>query len=89
MKATGVVRRIDELGRVVVPKEIRRSLGIETGDKDTAGDPIEFFVDGDKIILRKYVPGCAITGSVDDLVSFGGKQYSREVIRQLARVAGV
>ncbi|WP_020621058.1 AbrB/MazE/SpoVT family DNA-binding domain-containing protein [Paenibacillus daejeonensis] len=82
MKATGIVRKIDELGRVVIPKEIRRSFNI------AEGDPIEFFVDGDqRIILKKYQPGCVITGSLEDLVSFGGKMYSRDAIRQLARAA--
>ena len=48
MKSTGVVRRIDDLGRVVIPKEIRRNLDM------AEGDPIEFYVDGDRVILRKY-----------------------------------
>ncbi|WP_270167505.1 AbrB/MazE/SpoVT family DNA-binding domain-containing protein [Paenibacillus sp. SYP-B4298] len=81
MKATGIVRNLDSLGRVVIPKELRRTLDINEQDG------LEFFVDGDKIVLRKYVPGCVITGSQEDLISFGGKLYSREAIRQLARVA--
>ena len=48
MRATGMTRHIDSLGRLVIPKEIRRTLGINHGD------PVEFFVDGDSIILRKY-----------------------------------
>lgn len=48
MKATGMTRSVDSLGRIVLPKEIRRTLGINHGD------PVEFFVDGDSIILRKY-----------------------------------
>lgn len=83
MKATGIVRKVDELGRIVIPMELRRTIGI--GEKD----PLEIFVNGEQIILRKYAPGCAITGATDDLVSFAGKQYSREAIRQLARAAGV
>ena len=50
MKSTGIVRRIDELGRVVIPKELRRTLDLNEGD------PMEFYVDGDKVILRKYEP---------------------------------
>lgn len=50
MKAIGIVRRIDDLGRVVVPKEIRRTLGIEEGD------PLEIFVNGGQVILQKYQP---------------------------------
>lgn len=83
MKATGIVRRIDDLGRVVIPKEMRRTLGL------AEGDPLEIAVEGSRIILNKYSEGCAITGSTDDLITFAGKQYSREAIRQLARVAGV
>ncbi|WP_127539469.1 AbrB/MazE/SpoVT family DNA-binding domain-containing protein [Paenibacillus illinoisensis] len=68
MKATGIVRRIDDLGRVVVPKELRRIHGIEEGD------PLEFFVDGDKIILRRYQPGCFFCGNDESLHLFHGKQ---------------
>jgi len=89
MKATGIVRRIDDLGRVVIPKEIRRTLGIMDGNGHQSGDPLEIFVDGDRIILRKYEPGCVITGIQDDLIEFHGKQYSRAAIRELARKAGV
>lgn len=59
MKATGIVRKIDELGRIVLPKELRRTLGI--GEKD----PMEIYTDGKGIILRKYAPGCAFCGSVN------------------------
>lgn len=48
MKATGIVRRIDELGRIVIPKEIRRVLRIREGD------PIEIFTDADSVVLKKY-----------------------------------
>jgi len=60
MKSTGITRRVDHLGRVVVPKEIRREFGIEKKDS------VEIFVEGDKIIFRKYQPGftCAITGEI-------------------------
>ncbi|XRD24086.1 AbrB/MazE/SpoVT family DNA-binding domain-containing protein [Lysinibacillus fusiformis] len=71
MKATGMVRKIDELGRVVIPKELRRTLGIDNQD------PLEIFIDGDKVILKKYKPNmaCAVTGEVsdDNLVLLGGK----------------
>ncbi|OHR69498.1 AbrB/MazE/SpoVT family DNA-binding domain-containing protein [Bacillus sp. UMB0893] len=60
MKSTGIVRNVDELGRIVVPIELRRTL--EIGIKDA----IEIFVDEDKIILKKYSPNmaCSITGEV-------------------------
>lgn len=53
MKATGIVRKVDELGRIVIPKELRRTLGIQEKD------PVEIYTDGKGIILRKYAPGCA------------------------------
>lgn len=61
-KATGIVRKIDELGRVVIPKELRRVYGIKEGDA------MEIFVDNDEIILRKYTPsdGCTLCGSIAD-----------------------
>lgn len=65
MKATGIVRRIDDLGRVVLPKELRRTMNIKEGD------PLEIFVDGDQIILKKYEgsePKCAICESYEDLL---------------------
>lgn len=71
MKSTGMIRKVDDLGRVVVPKELRRTLGIENGD------PLEIYMDDDKIILKKYKPNmaCAVTGEVsdDNLVLLGGK----------------
>lgn len=67
MKSTGIVRRVDELGRVVIPKELRRTLGIDNGD------PIEIFMDGDKIVLRKYVPGCVFCENGVDTTYFKGK----------------
>ena len=62
MKATGIVRRVDELGRIVIPKELRRTLNIQESD------PIEIFVDGDRIILRKYHPdgSCSLCGEFAD-----------------------
>ncbi|ARF14249.1 MULTISPECIES: AbrB/MazE/SpoVT family DNA-binding domain-containing protein [Sporosarcina] len=62
MKSTGIVRKVDELGRVVIPIELRRTLGIEQKDA------LEIYVDDDKIILKKYMPNmtCSITGEVSD-----------------------
>ena len=71
LKSTGIVRRVDELGRVVIPIELRRTLGI------TEKDALEIYVDEDKIILRKYEPrmACMITGQIseDNLVLNDGK----------------
>ncbi|HWL25003.1 MAG TPA: AbrB/MazE/SpoVT family DNA-binding domain-containing protein [Ureibacillus sp.] len=62
MKSTGIVRKVDELGRVVIPIELRRTLGI--AEKDA----LEIYVDDDRIILKKYMPNmtCAVTGEVSE-----------------------
>lgn len=62
MKSTGIVRRIDDLGRVVVPKEIRRALGIREGD------PLEVFVENGSIIYRKYYPQSDYIQRLEDIL---------------------
>lgn len=67
-KATGIVRRVDDLGRVVLPKELRRVFDIDNGD------PVEIFTTADEIVLRKYQPagGCSLCGSIaDDYLELG------------------
>lgn len=61
-KATGMVRRVDDLGRLVLPKELRRTFGINSGD------PVEIFTTADKIVLKKYQPagGCSLCGGIAD-----------------------
>ena len=59
MKSTGIVRPVDQLGRVVIPKELRRTMNI------TNDTPMEVYTDGDTIILKKYAPGCSICGRSD------------------------
>lgn len=83
MKATGIVRNLDSLGRVVIPKELRRTLDINEQDG------LEIFVDGDKIVLRKYEPGCVFGGGTDDLIEHGGKLISKMAAREIARKAGL
>ncbi len=68
MKATGTTRRIDDLGRIVIPKEIRKV------NKWLEGDSMEFFTDADAVIIRKYNPGCEFCGGMHELRPFGGKQ---------------
>lgn len=77
MKATGIVRKVDELGRIVLPIELRRTLGIEVRD------PIEIFVDEEAILLKKYQPACILCGESDDLMEYRGKRICRECIRKL------
>lgn len=77
MKATGIVRRVDELGRIVLPIELRRTLEIEERDA------LEIFVDGASIVLRKYQPSCVFCASAKNVVSFKGKNVCPACIRQL------
>ena len=77
MKATGMVRQLDSLGRIVLPIELRRTLGISTKDL------LEIFVDGNTIHLRKYEPDCHFCGSSTGLVTFKGKQVCRQCLKAL------
>ena len=72
MKSLGITRRIDDLGRVVIPKETRRSLGMENGD------PLEFYIDGDKVIMRKYTPGCSHCGLIGTVAELGSIKLCTE-----------
>jgi len=83
MKSTGIVRKVDELGRVVLPIELRRNLDIQ--EKDA----LEIFVDNEKIILKKYQPADIFSGSMEDLIEYKGKKISKATIIELARIAGL
>ncbi|OMF98206.1 AbrB/MazE/SpoVT family DNA-binding domain-containing protein [Paenibacillus sp. FSL R7-0337] len=82
MKSTGIVRRIDELGRVVIPMELRRTMAIENLD------PLEIFVDGDKIVLKKYNPGCTLCGSVEELKHLSSKPICTACITEVIHLQG-
>ncbi|UNC90679.1 AbrB/MazE/SpoVT family DNA-binding domain-containing protein [Candidatus Contubernalis alkaliaceticus] len=77
MKSTGIVRKVDELGRVVIPIELRRTLGIQ--EKDA----LEIYVDAEKIILKKYEPACIFCGSADDVQHYKNKIICSECISQM------
>lgn len=83
MKPTGVIRRLDELGRITLPIELRRSFQIEEKD------PLEIYVDQDCIILKKYQETDVFTGATEDLIEFEGKKVSRTNVRKLAELAGL
>ena len=83
MKSTGVVRKVDELGRVVLPVELRRNLNIEVRD------PLEIFIDTDRIILKKYEPADIFTGEMEDLIEYRGKKVSLSSIKEMAKLAGL
>ncbi|MBS1403416.1 MAG: AbrB/MazE/SpoVT family DNA-binding domain-containing protein [Oscillospiraceae bacterium] len=77
MKSTGIVRKVDELGRIVLPIELRRTLGIEEKDR------IEIFVDGESIILRKYQPACIFCDNARDIINYKGKNICPECIKAM------
>ncbi|NMC33582.1 MAG: AbrB/MazE/SpoVT family DNA-binding domain-containing protein [Veillonellaceae bacterium] len=79
MKSTGIVRKVDELGRVVIPIELRRTLSIN--EKDA----LEIYVDTDKIILRKYEPtcSCVFCGNADNVTQFRGKNICSDCIKEM------
>jgi len=81
MKATGIVRRVDELGRVVIPIELRRTYDIDIGD------PLEIYVDSDKILLKKFVPSCMFCGTStnDKLISFKEKVICKSCVEEMPR----
>ena len=78
MKSTGIVRRVDDLGRVVLPKELRRVLNIEQKN------PLEIFIDGESVILKKYEPHCAFCGDSDDVVEFKSRNICVACKKELA-----
>ncbi|MBO5273325.1 MAG: AbrB/MazE/SpoVT family DNA-binding domain-containing protein [Clostridia bacterium] len=78
MKSTGIVRKIDELGRIVLPIEIRNTMNINSKDA------IEIFVDEDKIILKKYEPACIFCGNADEVTYFKGKLVCKDCIAKLS-----
>lgn len=79
MKSTGIVRKVDELGRIVIPMELRRTLDIQIRD------PVEIFTEDGKIVLMKYEPDCTICGSGNDLVQFKGKNVCAGCRAQLGK----
>jgi transcriptional pleiotropic regulator of transition state genes len=77
MKSTGIVRKVDELGRVVIPIELRRTLGI--GEKDA----LEIYVDGERIMLKKYEPACIFCGNAENVTYFKGKIVCNECLTEM------
>ncbi len=77
LKSTGIVRKIDELGRVVIPIELRRTLGI--GEKDA----LEIYVDEERIIFKKYEPACTFCDSANDITHFKGKNICKSCIEEM------
>ena len=80
MKATGIVRPVDALGRVVIPVELRRNLGIDTNDS------LEIYVEGQFIMLKKYEPACIFCGNADDVRMIHGKCVCAACIEEMKQL---
>lgn len=77
MKATGIVRKVDELGRIVLPIELRRNLNIEIKD------PLEIYVDEEYIVLKKYTPACIFCGNAKDIKKIHDKNVCSDCLETL------
>ena len=80
MKSTGIVRKVDELGRIVLPAELRRTLDI--GERDE----LEIYLDDDKVVLKKYEPSCVFCASPCNLVNYHGRNVCMECIQKLNEI---
>ena len=80
MKSTGIVRKVDELGRIVLPIELRRTLDIAERDS------LEIYVDGSSIILKKYEPACIFCGDAADVTSYKGRNICRNCLEEMKNV---
>ena len=83
MMDTGIVRRIDELGRIVLPMELRNKFGI------TEKDPMEIYVDGASIVLKKYEPNCIFCGNAKSLVHHNNKMVCTKCVTKLSKAKTV
>ena len=77
MGSTGIVRKVDELGRVVIPIELRRTLEIEEHD------PLEIAMEEDRIVLRKYQPTCIFCSPAEDLIDYRNKRICRSCLQAI------
>ena len=77
MKSIGIVRKVDELGRIVLPKELRQILNINVKD------PIEIFVEGNTILLKKYEPACLFCGHTNNMMQYMGHNICKECAKFL------
>lgn len=78
MKSTGIVRKVDELGRIVIPKELRKKFCIEEKDG------LEIYVENDKIILKKYESSCIFCQNADNVIEYEGRNICRGCIEKLS-----
>ncbi len=81
MKSTGIVRKVDELGRIVLPIELRRTLDIAERDS------LEIYTDGSSIILKKYQPACIFCDDAQDITVYNGKNLCPKCIKSIGALA--
>ena len=79
MKSTGIVRKVDELGRIVLPMELRKMLDLNVKD------PVEIFVDDERIILQKYYPACIFCGDAKDVINYRGRNICRRCLEEMKK----
>ena len=79
MKSTGIVRKVDELGRIVLPIELRRTLDIDIKDA------LEIYVENNSIILKKYEPTCIFCGNSNELTTFNDKNICEDCLKKLRK----
>ncbi len=79
MKSIGIVRKVDELGRIVIPMELRRTLGI--AEKDA----VEIFLDGEQIVMKKYNPSCIFCGEARNVISYKGKNICKDCLEEIKK----
>lgn len=80
MKAIGITRKIDPLGRISIPKELRRKMGIKENETS-----VEILVEDDMVILRKYEPACIFCGEAKDVINFKGKNICKSCLNELKK----
>ena len=80
MKSTGIVRKVDELGRIVLPIELRRTL--EIAERES----LEIYVEGSTIILKKYEPACIFCGDAKDVVNYKGRNICRTCLDEMKKI---
>ena len=78
MKSTGIIRKVDDLGRIVLPIELRRTMDI------AERDDLEIYIENDRIILQKFEPACIFCGSSEDLISYRGKNVCQDCVKKMA-----
>ena len=80
MKSTGIVRKVDELGRIVLPKKMLKNLDIQSGDE------VEIFSEGERIVISKYTPACIFCDSSEQVFIYNGKRVCAKCLENLKAI---